>query len=280
MGMVQCPRCGIQVTELHALEPDLIAKLTAGGEANLPPEVCAGCLSDLRRTAASSSGGVLMAQERAKEQHRLQLWKSRVMLIKKARHSMGQKLYSEAAVSYEKYLKILDIVFDVKKGTRLKPEVFKESARTQELTVVASVYWDLMRIYDTNEKYADRMTNAAKQLAVFVQYTPIYPDIIRKAESFSRTARHPQIVKQFLKLSAQERPRCFVATSAFESPLAWEVQSLRYFRDHTLKKSALGRYFILKYYQHSPRIACLLDRQAWLKPAVRAALRALIKCVS
>jgi hypothetical protein len=277
--MVQCPRCGIQVTELHTVESDLVTKLVTV-EPNIPPEVCAGCISDLRRVAASSSGGVLMAQERAKEQHRIQLWKSRVMLIRKARHSMGQKLYSDAAVAYEKYLKILDIVFEVKKGGRLRPEVFKETARTQELTVVASVYWDLMRIYDTNEKYQDRMLNAAKQLAIFVQYTPIYPDIMRKAESFAKAAKQPQIVKQFLKLSAAERPRCFIATSAFEDPRALEVQTLRQFRDRSLRQTAFGRRFILFYYKHSPSWACLLDKHEWLKPAVRAALRLLIKCVS
>ncbi len=278
--MIQCPRCGIQVTELHPVDSDLISKLQAAGETNLPPQVCAGCISDLRRTAASNSGGVLMAQERAKEQHRLQLWKSRVMLIKKARVSMAQKLYSEAAVSYEKYLKILDIVFDVKKGDRLKPEAFKDSARTTELTVVASVYWDLMRIYDTHEKYQDRMSNSAKQLAVFIQFTPIYPDIIRKAESFQKTARNPQIVKQFLKMSDKERPRCFIATSAFANPQASEVMQLREFRDFTLRNSSYGRAFICFYYKHSPRIACFLDKHSWMKPAVRATLRALIKCVS
>lgn len=278
--MIQCPRCGIQVTELHPVDPDLIAKLQAAGETNLPPQVCAGCISDLRRTLASSSGGVLMAQERAKEQHRLQLWKSRVMLIKKARMCMSQKLYGEAAAAYEKYLKILDIVFDVKKGDRLKPEAFKDSARTTELTVVASVYWDLMRIYDSNEKYSDRMTNAAKQLAVFIQYTPIYPDIIRKAESFQKTARHPHIVKQFLKLSDKERPRCFIATAAFENPCAPEVLTLREFRDFTLRNSRWGRKFIAFYYRTSPAIACLLDKQPQFKPAVRALLRLLIKCVS
>lgn len=278
--MIQCPRCGIQVTELHALDQDLITKLQAAGEANLSPQVCAGCISDLRRVVASSSGGVLMAQERAKEQHRLQLWKSRVMLIKKARASMSQKLYAEAAVSYEKYLKILDIVFEVKKGERLKPELFKESARTTELTVVASVYWDLLRIYDTHDKYSERMMNAAKQLAIFIQFTPIYPDIIRKAESFVKTAKNPHVVKQFLKLAAQERPRCFIATSAFENPLAYEVQILRFFRDQHLKKNFWGRRFILLYYKCSPRIACLLDKQSWAKPAVRAFLRLLIKCVS
>lgn len=278
--MIQCPRCGIQVTELHPVEPDLISKLQAAGETNLPPQVCAGCISDLRRTAASNSGGVLMAQERAKEQHRLQLWKSRVMLIKKARVSMSQKLYSEAAVSYEKYLKILDIVFDVKKGDRLKPEAFKDSARTTELTVVASVYWDLMRIYDSHEKYQDRMLNSAKQLAVFIQFTPIYPDIIRKAESFQKTARNPQIVKQFLKMSDKERPRCFIATSAFANPQAFEVMQLREFRDFTLRNTSAGRAFICFYYKHSPQIACLLDKHSWMKPAVRAVLRLLIKCVS
>lgn len=278
--MIQCPRCGIQVTELHPVDPDLIAKAQASGEANLHPQVCAGCISDLRKTVASASGGVLMQQERAREQHRLQLWKSRVLLIKKARLCMSQKLYSDAAINYEKYLKILDIVFDVKKGERLKPEAFKDSARTTELTVVASVYWDLMRIYDSNEKYAERMANCARQLAMFIQFTPIYPDIIRKAESFQKSARNPQIVKQFLKLSDKERPRCFIATSAFTTGTAPEVMTLRAYRDFTLRKSKLGRLFIAWYYRHSPQVACLLDKQPWLKPAVRAMLRLLIKCVS
>ena len=278
--MIQCPRCGIQVTELHAVDADLMAKIQANGDTNLPPQVCAGCISDLRRTAATVGGGVLMAQEKQKEQHRLQLWKSRVSLIKKARHSMIQKQYSDAAVNYEKYLKILDIVFDVKKGDRLKPESFKDSARTTELTVVASVYWDLMRIYDTSDKYRDRMANCAKQLSSFVQFTPIYPDIIRKAESFQKNAKNPQIVKSFLKMSDKERPRCFIATSAFENSQALEVLKLREFRDFTLRQSSWGRQFICLYYKHSPRIACFLDKHSWLKPSVRAVLRALIKCVS
>lgn len=278
--MIQCPRCNIQVTELHSIPPDLYERLKATGEEGLPPEVCAGCISDLKRNAASSSGGILLQQERAKEQHRLQLWKSRVMLIKKARLSMGQKQYADAAVAYEKYLKILDIVFEVKKGERLRPEAFKDSARTTELTVVASTYWDLMRIYDSHEKYSERMMNAAKQLAIFIRFTPIYPDIIRKAESFQKTAKNPQVVKQFLKLANKERPRCFIATAAFNDGYCWEVTELRSFRDLTLKKFSLGRAFVTLYYRASPGIARFLDRHESLKPSIRAILRLLIKCVS
>lgn len=278
--MIQCPRCGIQTSELHSIPPDILARLSASGESNLPGQVCIGCISSFTKAAVTSGSGVLMAEERAREQHRLQLWKSRVSLIRKARHSMSQKNYSDAAVSYEKYLKILDIVFDVKKGEVLKPEQFKESARTTELTVVASVYWDLMRIYDTHERYADRMLTSAKQLAAFIPFTTIYPDIIRKAETFQKTARNPNIVKQFLKMSNKQTPRCFIATSAFESPCAPEVWTLRMFRDLYLRHTPWGRRFIIIYYRFSPFIANFLDKHPKLKPTIRAILRLLIKCVT
>ncbi len=275
--MIQCPRCGIQVTELHPVPSDIVMKLQAAGE-SVPGQVCVGCINELQRNAANSSGGVLMAQERAKEQHRLSLWKNRVQLIKQARIFMSQKMYSQAAASYEKYLKIMEIVFECKKG-ELKPELFKESARHTELTVVASVYWDLLRIYDMSDKHAERQSYCAKQLASFIRFTPIYPDIIRKAEIFQRSAKNPAVIKQFLKMSSESRPRCFIASSAFDSVYAAEVQQLRFFRDYTLKKYSWGRGFTMYYYRVSPKIACLLNRHSWAKPPIRAILRLLIKCV-
>jgi hypothetical protein len=275
--MIQCPRCGIQVTELHSVPNEITVKLQAAGE-TVPGQVCVGCITEFQRTIANSSGGVLMAQERAKEQHRLSLWKNRVQLIRQARTCMNQKMYSEAAAAYEKYLKIMEIVFECKKG-ELKPELFKESARHTELTVVASVYWDLLRIYDLSNKYGDRQSYCAKQLASFIRFTPIYPDIIRKAEIFQRSCKNPAVIRQFLKLSAASRPRCFIASSAFENVYATEVQQLRFFRDHNLKRHPWGRGFTKWYYQVSPKIACLLDKHSWAKPAVRGLLRLLIKCV-
>lgn len=275
--MIQCPRCRIQVTELHAVPGELAMKLQASGE-SVPGQVCVGCISELQHKAADSRGGVLMAQERAKEQHRLSLWKNRVQLIRHARTCMNQKLYSEAAAAYEKYLKIMEIVFECKKG-ELNPALFKESARHTELTVVASVYWDLLRIYDMSNQHAERQTYCAKQLASFIRFTPIYPDIIRKAEIFQRSAKNPAVIKQFLKMSSESRPRCFIASAAFESVYSIEVQQLRFYRDYNLKKSSWGRGFIKWYYRVSPQIACLLDKHSWAKPLVRGFLRILIKCV-
>ena len=203
------------------------------------------------------------------------LWKSRVNLIKKARQCMQDKMFSDAAVAYEKYLKVLEVVFDAKGGD-LSPEQFKDSARTQELTVVASVYWDLLRIYDTSDKYGERQAVAAKKLAQFLKFTPIFPDIIRKAEAFQKTAKNPAVIKNFLKLSSEAKGRCFIATAAFQysSP---EVEILQKFRDSFLISNFCGRIFVNIYYYLSPPLARILDKAPLLRSAVRWSLRKIIK---
>lgn len=276
MSLIPCPKCGVQVPALQAIDPGLSAQLKEAGQEGLPSEVCVSCIAQL--SASVGRGGILLAREKAKEQNRLLMWKNRVGLIKAARRAMSEKMFPEAAMQYEKYIRTLELVFEVKTG-ELRPEMFKDSARTTELTVITSVLWDLMRIYDTSDKYAERQTKAAQMLAMFVRFTPIYPDIMRKAESFSKSAKHPAVFKNFLKTSGENRPRCFIATAAFEYPEAPEIQYLSFWRDDYLAHSKCGQKFIQIYYRISPRIACLLDKHPYTKPFVRAALRGMIFCV-
>lgn len=280
--MILCPNCQNSVGELipvDAATAQKSAQLNPGSV--LPPSVCKKCYIEAKKSFVSGggAGGVLMAEAMAKEQHKIQLWKSRVQLVKKARSMMEQKMYSDAALEYEKYIRLLEIVFEAPKG-QLTPEKFKEKARTSELTVISSVYWDLLRIYDTSPAYGPRQAATAKQLAKFVPFTPIFPDIIKKAQQYVKSSRNPEIIKGFIKLALRQRPRCFIATAAFMAPMAPEVQTLRAFRDTRLKASPAGRAFVFYYYKFSPPIACLLDKHPSLKPAARWALRLLIKCVS
>lgn len=277
--MVKCPRCQSDVEELRAVDPQIVTKLQESGESGIPAQVCANCLAGLSRVASKPSEGVLVAQERAKEQRRIQMWKSRVQLIKQGRACMTEKNYSEAAVSYEKYLKILEMVFGCKKGEKLSPEHFKDNARTSELTIVASVYWDLLRIYDSSDRYADRQKIAADQLAAFVRFTPIFPDIMRKAAAFQKQAKNPAVIKQFLRGASEQRPRCFIATCVFETPFAPEVQILRHFRDQRMRQSWAGRAFIRLYEELSPRIVPLIDKAPALKAPLRAVLRRLSQAI-
>ncbi|MES2965729.1 MAG: CFI-box-CTERM domain-containing protein [Bdellovibrionota bacterium] len=275
-GITTCPHCGDTVSTLRSIEPGMKLRLQEHANINpAPDQVCEGCFKIMSKMV--SKGAALRAEAQAKENNRLMLWKNRVMLIKQAKNYVAQKNFSDAAVSYEKYLKVLEIVYDQKPGG-LKPELFKAD-RGQEMTVITSVYWDLMRVYDSNPRYAERQMKAAEKLAEFARYTPIFPQIMRKAEAQTRQAKNPDAFKKFIKLSNSKRPRCFIATAAFEyrSP---EVEALCRFRDERLKTSRLGRRFVRAYYRVSPSIASFLDRHPSAKAPTRALLTRLSKIVS
>ncbi|MEE9911669.1 MAG: hypothetical protein K4571_08080 [Deltaproteobacteria bacterium] len=69
---------------------------------------------------------------------------------------------------------------------------------------------------------------------------------------------------------------CFIATAAFGSSLAGQVEILRQFRDRYLMPHAFGRTFVNWYYRHSPPIAGYLQDSPLARAAVRSALYPLI----
>jgi hypothetical protein len=187
------------------------------------------------------------------------MWKNRVNLIKQARTHMQNKSYSQAAVSYEKYLRLIEVVYNLERGG-LEPKVFSNSNRSKEMTVIATVYWDLLRIYDTNPGYGDRMRASASKLAQFLPFSPLYPDVVKKAQQFQRSAKNPHIVREFLKLCRSSKGPCFIATAVYaDEPWAWELWVLRQFRDDFLKQFAVGRRLIMIYYRLSPPLARRLE---------------------
>ena len=71
---------------------------------------------------------------------------------------------------------------------------------------------------------------------------------------------------------------CFIATAAYGTPTAKEIDKLRRFRDEYLRKSSLGNEFIKFYYENSPPIAEFISeneilrvivREGFVEPAVR-----------
>jgi hypothetical protein len=272
---VVCPRCGNAVGELTTIDTGMRLALQKAVEvSSLPGQVCQSCYTEL--VSHVSHGMKLRMEQVAREKNRTMMWKSRVNLVKQARQLMQMKAFPEAAINYEKYIRVLEISFDVKAGG-LKPDIFGKSARSKELTVVSTVYWDLLRIYDTNPAYRERMIVAAKKLAEFLPFSPIFPDVVTKAHSFMGSAKNPDIVKNFLRDSKSLRGRCFVATSAFEDPTHPTVNALRKFRDNHLLKSNLGVRFVLFYYARSPKWAEWLDQRPRYKKLSRSLLTKLVQ---
>ena len=67
-------------------------------------------------------------------------------------------------------------------------------------------------------------------------------------------------------------PGCFIATAAYDTPMAEEIQILRDFRDEYLLTNPLGQAFVDSYYRSSPPIAGFINEHPNLKPLVRAGL--------
>jgi hypothetical protein len=65
---------------------------------------------------------------------------------------------------------------------------------------------------------------------------------------------------------------CFIATAAYGTPMAEEIQILPEFRDEYLLTNSMGRVFVDFYYKVSPPIADFVTEHPGLKPIVRSGL--------
>jgi hypothetical protein len=70
---------------------------------------------------------------------------------------------------------------------------------------------------------------------------------------------------------------CFIATAAYGSPRATEVQALRRFRDRYLLQTRSGRLLVAGYNRVSPSLADWLRAHPWAKPVVRTALHPVVR---
>jgi hypothetical protein len=70
---------------------------------------------------------------------------------------------------------------------------------------------------------------------------------------------------------------CFIATAAYGTPTAEEVEVLRKFRDQYLLTNELGQRFVSLYYRRSPALAEYISDRKWAKRVVRITLSPLVR---
>jgi hypothetical protein len=70
---------------------------------------------------------------------------------------------------------------------------------------------------------------------------------------------------------------CFIATAAYGTPLAEEINTLRRFRDDDMEPNLLGRHLVTLYYDVSPPIGRLIARSESMRAFVRLNLKPIIR---
>jgi hypothetical protein len=75
-------------------------------------------------------------------------------------------------------------------------------------------------------------------------------------------------------------PGCFIATAAYGSPLAPELDTLRQFRDEQLLTNPVGSYLVGLYYRYSPPVAALIARHSALRFVTRVLLTPIVYGIS
>ena len=82
------------------------------------------------------------------------------------------------------------------------------------------------------------------------------------------------VTANFAEIPSEEIPStgCFIATAAYGTPMAEEIQILREFRDKYLLTNPLGQALVGLYYRVSPPMAEFITEHPWLRPVVRTGL--------
>ncbi len=270
-----CVVCGNPTPELLRLDGGFKLRLRESGAPEpIPDQACASCFN--KYSELISQGAQLRAKENAKQQQRMSMWRNRMNLIKQARQKMENKNFAEAAVLYEKYLRILEIIYEIEAGS-LVPDLFRNKARNKEMTLITSVYWDLARIYDSAGQYRERLQATISKIILFAPQSGILVQLSTNILNYSKFAKNPEEFKRLEREFGIRKGRCFIATAAFDSEFAPEVIALQNFRDEKLLPHKLGRAFIRVYYAISPALVPLVKRSQFLKNNVVFLLRALIR---
>ena len=76
--------------------------------------------------------------------------------------------------------------------------------------------------------------------------------------------------------SYQSNDDCFIATAAYGTPIAPEINLLRWWRDKHLANKKYGQFLISKYYKHSPPIANSIRNYSLMRFIIRQFIKIIL----
>ena len=159
----------------------------------------------------------------------------------------------------------------------LSPTQFDEKSRVSESLIISSIFFDLLKMLDKLDS-AGAADERRQYHKLFLRFTKGMPfqhfaaENIRKHLVYSKSLRNKAEFWATYR-SIVGRSFCLVATWAFDSDCAPEVERLRRFREEVLEPRRAGRAFTRWYYRNGHRVAEVLARVPGGQAATKRALR-------
>ena len=143
-------------------------------------------------------------------------------------------------------------------------------------------YDNALKNYDSALKYNPRHVKALNNKGTVLGQLERWDEAKQCFEQVLKLEPKNEDAKENLKLlsdyrAGKHKGRCFIATAAYGTPLAPEINILRKWRDSTLADSQPGQAFIMIYYKVSPSIAEFIERFETIKALVRFGLKPWIR---
>lgn len=269
-----CPQCGTNTNLLHVIDQGMKLRLEKEGKPIAFDSICTSCFKTLSKNLSNAS--FLAAEQTIQKNFKSNLWKNRLNLIRHARNLLALREYAEAAICYEKYLKVIEYIYE-KKRHDFTAQQFKDTPR--EVTLIAGALWALVEIYDMHPKYKEKQEAAAQKLGELMSYTNLFSTIVKRASIKRKHSKNPVAYKILLKAAHVSHSHCFIASVAYPDRRDPTVMILRQFRNEVLAKNAAGRRFIRFYYSWSPGVANRLQHWASARAILRLTLPLLAKAL-
>lgn len=179
------------------------------------------------------------------------------------------KAKQEFKLRMQLLLSVLELasIYDTNNITTLKNIVFI----TQEYV---SYKVELDDDYEKN--YVDAVDKIKEVTKKIQQFEPEYKAVI-PLNQINQKKLWDDAVNMNQSLS--QKSACFIATAAYDSPMATEVVVLREYRNRYLQNTILGKMFVDLYYHISPPIAKTISKSKVLKTITKLLLKPVISLI-